>query len=234
MGELVARAARVDGVRCERTSPAASVAHIEVFAANHVVVIPLRRLSRLRKRLFREPALLDAAPRPSGRRFLAAAASVVGNTLGNDEPVAAAQTRSNCTKQPVFTGAARIGEALGAGGRESMGVRVPPPASTGKARKCGCRVERSSSDQLTDLSGLDADEERHHEPPPVAVDVVKTEYAQPPQLTLHIEQMVRRIPILERLPDRCKEREMKRWVADATCSKFANTPPGSSRSKISR
>ena len=37
---LVARAARVDGMRCERTSPAASVAHIEVFAANHVVVIP--------------------------------------------------------------------------------------------------------------------------------------------------------------------------------------------------
>ena len=39
-GALVARAARVDGMRCEPTSPAASVAHIEVFAANHVVVIP--------------------------------------------------------------------------------------------------------------------------------------------------------------------------------------------------
>ena len=39
-GVLVARAARVDRMNCERTLPAASVAHIEVFAADHVVVIP--------------------------------------------------------------------------------------------------------------------------------------------------------------------------------------------------
>ena len=39
-GALVARAARVDGMHCKPTSPPASVAHIEVFAANHVVVIP--------------------------------------------------------------------------------------------------------------------------------------------------------------------------------------------------
>jgi hypothetical protein len=39
-GALAARAARADSMRCRRTSPAASVAHIEVFAANHVVVIP--------------------------------------------------------------------------------------------------------------------------------------------------------------------------------------------------
>jgi len=71
-----------------------------------------------RKRLSREPALMDAVPRPSGGRFAAAATFVVGNALGNDGPIATAQTPSNCTKQRVFTGAARIGEALGAGGRK--------------------------------------------------------------------------------------------------------------------
>lgn len=37
---LVARAAQLDGMSCQPASPAASVAHVEVFAAGHVVVIP--------------------------------------------------------------------------------------------------------------------------------------------------------------------------------------------------
>ena len=37
---LVAQAARADGMSCKVPSPATSVAHVEVFAANHVVVIP--------------------------------------------------------------------------------------------------------------------------------------------------------------------------------------------------
>ena len=39
-GALVSQAARVDGMSCNPVFPATSVAHIELFAANRVVVIP--------------------------------------------------------------------------------------------------------------------------------------------------------------------------------------------------
>jgi glycerol dehydrogenase-like iron-containing ADH family enzyme len=47
------------------------------------------------------------------------------------------------------------------------------------------------------------------EPLPVAVDVVETEFAQPPELALHGEQAVRGILILERLADRREERQVQ-------------------------
>jgi hypothetical protein len=53
---------------------------------------------------------------------------------------------------------------------------------------------------------LDADEQRHPEPLPVAIDVVKPEFAQPPKLAADVEQAVRRIFVLERLADRREER----------------------------
>jgi len=40
MGALAARAAPVDGMRCERPGRVVSAAHLELFAAGHVVVIP--------------------------------------------------------------------------------------------------------------------------------------------------------------------------------------------------
>jgi hypothetical protein len=59
------------------------------------------------------------------------------------------------------------------------------------------------------LGRLDADEKRHLEPLPVAVDVIETQCTQPYELALHVEQAVRRILILERLPDRREERQMQ-------------------------
>ena len=53
-----------------------------------------------------------------------------------------------------------------------------------------------------------ADQKGHLEPLPVAVDVIETDLAQPPELNLDSEQAVRRICILEWFADRGKEGQM--------------------------
>ena len=57
-------------------------------------------------------------------------------------------------------------------------------------------------------SRLRADQKGHLEPLPVAVDIVESELAQPPELGLDIEQPVGRIFVLERLADRHEERQV--------------------------
>jgi hypothetical protein len=63
------------------------------------------------------------------------------------------------------------------------------------------------------VNRLHADEERHLEPLPVAVDVLETQLAQPTELGLDIQQAVGRVFVLERLPDRLEESEVQalRW-----------------------
>ena len=56
---------------------------------------------------------------------------------------------------------------------------------------------------------FDADEERHLQPLPVAVDVVETELAQPAELGLDVEQAVRGVLVLDRLVDRREERQVQ-------------------------
>ncbi len=86
---------------------------------------------------------------------------------------------------------------------------------------------------VTAVRRADTHEKSHFKALPVAIDVVKAVLTQPTELRLDIEQAVGGIFVLERLVDRRKNAMCRRWVADATCSRFANTPPGSSRSKTS-
>jgi hypothetical protein len=53
---------------------------------------------------------------------------------------------------------------------------------------------------------LDADEEGHLEPLPVAVDVGEADRAQPVQLGVHVERPIGWVLVLDRLADRRKER----------------------------
>ena len=74
-----------------------------------------------------------------------------------------------------------------------------------------CPVEDGSAGEV-ELSGfgrLHADEKGYLKPLPVAVDVVKTQSAQPPELALDVDQAVGRIFVLERLADRCEERQVQ-------------------------
>ncbi len=80
---------------------------------------------------------------------------------------------------------------------------------------------------------LDADEKGHLQPLPVAVDIVETERAQPLELCVYVECTVGWVLVLDWLADRREERQVQALGWDATCSKFANTPPGSSKSKTS-
>ena len=68
---------------------------------------------------------------------------------------------------------------------------------------------RGPSGLFLSTSGrLNADEKGHLEPLPVAIDVVETQLAQPPELGFNVEQAVGRILVLERLADRREERQM--------------------------
>ncbi len=93
--------------------------------------------------------------------------------------------------------------------KETLGrprPRLPSPAHGSNGDRPGDpRLRR----RLTGRGRLDAHEERHLEPLPVAVDVVETECAQPPELTLDVEQAVRQIFVLERLADRREERHVQ-------------------------
>ena len=80
---------------------------------------------------------------------------------------------------------------------------------------------------------LDADEQRHLEPLPVAVDVVEADLAQPGELRLHVEQAVGRVLVLERLADRREEREVQAAGRRRDVLEVREDPPGSSRSKTS-
>ena len=80
---------------------------------------------------------------------------------------------------------------------------------------------------------LDADQERHLKPLPVAVDIVEAGLPQPYELGFDVERAVGRVSFSSGSSIAAKNATCNRWVGEATCSKFANTPPGSSTSKTS-
>ena len=68
----------------------------------------------------------------------------------------------------------------------------------------------------------------------MAVDVLEADLTEPAQLRLHVEQPIGGILAIERLVDRGEELAgAVAALGDATCSKFANTPPGSSSANAS-
>src|SRR5215207_4377690 len=72
-------------------------------------------------------------------------------------------------------------------------------------RPCPRLVTAIPKSDSAGLGGPNADQERHLQPLPVAVDVLEAAFTQPAELRLDVDGPVRGVLVLERLADRLEE-----------------------------